>query len=163
MKENSKIFLRNKNEQKFIFIKASGEWGISNFPHQNGCFRVQSNYDYINLTNPLNFTLTLSGRSNDLLIEYLEKNEIKIYEEFSNQFISIENGDSVSVSNDSSSILTIFEIYDSNRIKNEFYFKNGSIVYLNCEKFESLYLCNYSNGKIDLTPAVKAPRFVIHR
>eukprot|EP01080_Neovahlkampfia_damariscottae_P009080 gene9080-1175_t len=160
---NSEIYLKNKNEQKFILIKPSGEWGLSKFPHSYGCFKVQVNHDYVNLTNPLNFTLTLSGRTNDLLIDYVEKNEIIIYEEISNNFLSIEDKDVISISNDDSSPSIIFQILDNNKIKNQYYFRNGVIVYLNCDGYAGSYLSVNTKSEIDVCSAMKASKFIINQ
>jgi hypothetical protein len=119
------------------------------------------NYDYVVLKNPMGYFLTLTGNSNDLLIEDLDSNQIKIFDEESHYFLSVENSNVLSTRKDTST--SIFEAMDLNQIKNRFYIRHGALIYLNCVDFEEFYLCNDMNSQISICESYKAPKFTLYR
>jgi hypothetical protein len=49
LKNDSHIYFKNLKTQKFIYIKEKGGWGLSHFPHPNGCFKIESKEIILNI------------------------------------------------------------------------------------------------------------------
>jgi hypothetical protein len=49
LKNDSLIYFKNLSNQKFIYIKEKGGWGLSHFPHPNGCFKIESKKLFLKL------------------------------------------------------------------------------------------------------------------